>query len=205
MKKVLVAAAVLTAVVSTIAGAQERNIPYVDIAAANAEIEQLQTNNQERAAQNSELEAENEELQAQIAADQQEVTEIEPILDRVDAELTDLFAVNRTIVDEDMKDRSQEAIGRARSIKSNLENQLRVLSARIEGNREQVTENRERMRINTRNIGRNEERVLFLEAAIRQTEAQQQRLDTFITNVDSILSDAEQYVDSSAEGDGTGE
>lgn len=201
MRKLVVAVLVMTLAVTAFANAQERNIPYVDIAAANAEIENLQGNNQERSAQNAELQAENEELSAQIAQDQQQVTEIEPILDRVDAELTELFAVNRTIVDEGMKDRSQEAIGRARSIKSNLQNQIRVLNARIQRNREQIDSNRERIRINTRNIAQNEERILFLEAAIRQTEAQQQRLDSFITNVDSILSDAEQYVDSSADGE----
>jgi hypothetical protein len=59
--------------------------------------------------------------------------------------------------------------------------------------------NRERIRINRRRIGENEERVLFLEAAIRQTEAQQERLEGFITNVDAILSEAEQYVEAPAE------
>jgi chromosome segregation ATPase len=114
---------------------------------------------------------------------------------RVDAELTELFAVNRTIVDEQMKARSQEAIGRARTIKTSLQGQIRTLNERIQANRAQIESNRSRVRINNRRIGENEERILYLEAAIRQTEAQQQRLDRFITNVDSILSDAEQYVE----------
>jgi chromosome segregation ATPase len=176
-------------------GAQESGLPYVDIDAANAEISDLQANSQERSTQNQALEADTQERLSEIQRDQQEMVEIDPILARVNAELTELFEVNRTIVDEGMKDRSQEAIGRARSIKANLQAQLRRLEGRIEGNRTEIEENRERVRINDRRIAQNGERVLFLEAAIRQTEAQQERLDSFITSVDAILGEAEQYVE----------
>jgi chromosome segregation ATPase len=185
----------LVVAVSMGAPAQDRNLPYVDIEAANAEIASLQADTQERTTQSAELESQNEELLVAIQQDQQSLVEIDPILARVDAELTELFAVNRTIVDEQMKARSQEAIGRARTIKTSLQGQIRTLNERIQANRAQIESNRSRVRINNRRIGENEERILYLEAAIRQTEAQQQRLDRFITNVDSILSDAEQYVE----------
>tara|TARA_B100000614_G_scaffold252953_1_gene266260 strand:+ start:224 stop:856 length:633 start_codon:yes stop_codon:yes gene_type:complete len=190
-----IVAVLLLALVAGAAAAQDRNLPYVDIAAANTEIQNLQSRNQEMTAQNDQLSSENDQLLGQIRQDQQSLVEIDPILARVDAQLSDLFAVNRTIVDEQMKSRSQEAIGRARTIKSNLQEQMRTLTEQIRGNREQIDGNRERIRINERRIAENEERVLFLQAAIQQTQAQQQRLDSFITNVDSILSDAEQYVD----------
>jgi chromosome segregation ATPase len=188
-------AVVLILAVSMTAPAQDRNLPYVDIEAANAEIASLQADTQERTTQSEDLDRQNEELLVAIQQDQQSLVEIDPILARVDAELTELFAVNRTIVDEQMKTRSQEAIGRARTIKTSLQGQIRTLNERIQANRAQIESNRSRVRINNRRIGENEERILFLEAAIRQTEAQQQRLDRFITNVDSILSDAEQYVE----------
>lgn len=199
MKKVTVVALVFALVFTGAAVAQESNLPYVDIQAANAEIEQLQEDTQERLAQNDELAGDTEELGGQIREDQQSLVEIDPILARVDAELTELFSVNRTIVDEQMKQRSQEAVGRARTIKADLQRQMRVLNDRIGVAREQMAANRERIRINRRRIGENEERVVFLEAAIRQTEAQQERLEGFITNVDAILSEAEQYVENPAE------
>lgn len=199
MKRLIALAVTIGFVISGFAAAQQSNLPYVDIEAANQEIAGLQENNQERAQQSEELAQENDDLSSEIQRDQQSLVEIDPILARVDAELTELFAVNRTIVDEQMKDRSQEAIGRARTIKADLQRQMRVLTERIRGNREQMEENRERIRINRRRIGENEERIMFLEAAIAQTQAQQQRLDGFITNVDSILSEAEQYVEEPTE------
>jgi len=199
MKKSIVVALLALFVFTGIVSAQQQNLPYVDIDSANAEISSLQTNNQERSAQSDQLAQENDELAAAIQNDQQALVEIDPILARVDAELTELFAVNRTIVDEQMKDRSQEAIGRARTIKADLQRQMRTLTERITTARQQMERNREQIRINRRRIAENEERIMFLEAAIAQTEAQQQRLDGFITNVDSILSEAEQYVEEPAE------
>lgn len=175
--------------------AQSQNLPYVDIDAANAEIAELETRNTELTAQSEQLAADNQSLLSAIQQDQQSLVEIDPILAAVDGELTELFAVNRTIVDEAMRSRSQEAIGRARSIKANLQRQIQRLNGSIATNREQISSNRSRIQINNRRINENRERILFLEAAIRQTQAQQERLDRFITNVDSILSDAEQYVE----------
>lgn len=194
MKKIVLVGVLLVGL-SAIVSAQESALPYVDIPTANAEIEELQSDNEEMNARTGELQQENEQLRQQILADQQTVVEIDPILSRVESQLTDLFAVNRTIVDQEMKDRSQEAIGRARTIKNQLQAQQRTLNQQIAANRSQIEANEERIRINNRRIGVNEDRIVYLEAAIRQTQAQQERLDSFITNVDSILSDAERYVD----------
>lgn len=198
MKRVVVLTMAMVVMVGGLVVAEQKNLPYVDIEAANQEIADLQANNEERTQQSEELSQENDALASEIQQDQQSLVEIDPILARVEAELTELFAVNRTIVDEQMKDRSEEAIGRARTIKADLQRQMRVLNERIRTNRQQMEENRERIRINRRRIGENEEQIMFLEAAIAQTEAQQQRLDGFITNVDSILSEAEQYVEEPA-------
>jgi cell division protein FtsB len=52
----------LVVAVSMGAPAQDRNLPYVDIEAANAEIASLQADTQERTTQSAELESQNEEL-----------------------------------------------------------------------------------------------------------------------------------------------
>lgn len=195
MNKTLLFALVVLLGGSLTLAAQSDNLPYVDIDAANAEIAELEARNTELTAQNEQLAADNQSLLAAIQQDQQSLVEIDPILAAVDGELTELFAVNRTIVDEAMRGRSQEAIGRARSIKANLQRQIQRLNGSIATNREQISSNRSRIQINNRRINENQERILFLQAAIRQTQAQQERLDRFITNVDSILSDAEQYVE----------
>ncbi len=190
---------VLIFLIAATAGAQQQSLPYVDIVAANAEIASLQENSTERTNENDTLVQRNEELAAQITADQQTIVDIDPILARVDSELTELYAVNRTIVDQQMKERSQAAIGRARTIRTDLQGQMERLNQQIDASRKEIDANWGRIRINRRRIGENEERVIFLEAAIRQTEAQSQRLDGFITNVDSILSDAERYLQSSGD------
>jgi cell division protein FtsB len=70
----------LVVAVSMGAPAQDRNLPYVDIEAANAEIASLQADTQERTTQSAELESQNEELLVAIQQDQQSLVEIDPIL-----------------------------------------------------------------------------------------------------------------------------
>jgi chromosome segregation ATPase len=179
--------------------ADEGQLPYVDIDAANARIASLQQTNEAYRQEITEKTQTNSSLEGDIASWQQEILEIDPILQRVNAELTDLFDVNRTIVDEAMKGRSQEAIGRARTIKRGLENQIRSLNSKVTTAQNQMEENRTRMRILNNRIANNEEESAYLQAAIAQTQAQQERLETYIVNVDSILSDAEQYLDQASE------
>lgn len=187
----------VTAVVG-LSAQSNSGLPYVDIDEATAEIDARETNTAERQQQSADFETRNEELLADILAGQEELLEIDPILARVNAELTELYEVNRTIVDATMRTRSQEAIGRARTIKVSLERQVRSINEEIAAAREEIDDNREQIRINNRRIKENDERIFFLEAAIAQTQAQQARLDAFITNIDSILSDAEQYIEEPA-------
>ncbi len=198
MKQLAVVVA-LVLMVAVVAPAQEGELPYVDIDAANARISSLQTTNEEYRQEITEKTQTNSSLEGEIAAWQQEVLEIDPILQRVNGELTDLFDVNRSIVDEELKGRSQEAIGRARTIKRGLENQIRTLNGRVTNAQTEMDENRTRMRILNNRISNNEEEAAFLQAAIAQTQAQQERLESYIVNVDSILSDAEQYLENTSE------
>jgi len=178
--------------------AQEGSLPYVDIEAADARIAVLEQTNTDYETEISERIQTNSSLEAEIGGWQTQLVEIDPILARVSAEQTDLFAVNRTIVDEQMKQRSQDAIGRARTIKRSLENTIRTLTQSTVTARAEIEGNRERIRILNSRIGANVEEIAYLQAAIVQTRAQQEKLDSYIVNVDSILSDAERYVQDGA-------
>jgi len=197
MRNVLIG--VLLLVVPFVAvSAQEGSLPYVDIEAADARIAVLEQTNTDYETEISERIQTNSSLEAEIGGWQTQLVEIDPILARVSAELTDLFAVNRTIVDEQMKQRSQDAIGRARTIKRSLENTIRTLTQSTVTARAEIEGNRERIRILNSRIGANVEEIAYLQAAIVQTRAQQEKLDSYIVNVDSILSDAERYVQDGA-------
>ncbi len=197
MRNVLIG--VLLLVVPFVAvSAQEGSLPYVDIEAADARIAVLEQTNTDYETEISERIQTNSSLEAEIGGWQTQLVEIDPILARVSAELTDLFAVNRTIVDEQMKQRSQDAIGRARTIKRSLENTIRTLTQSTVTARAEIEGNRERIRILNSRIGANVEEIAYLQAAIVQTRAQQEKLDSYIVNVDSILSDAERYVQDDA-------
>lgn len=194
MTKYLIAATVMMFTVAVVFP-QQGDVPYVDISSAEEEVSRIEDANRERDAQNASLQEEIVTLREEIRRARMELVEVRPMLDRVSAELTELYEINSTIVDEAMQERSRAVIGRARTIKSRLEDRVESLYDHIETRQDQIDANRRRMRINTSRIASGHERIIFLEAAVDHTEAQRRRLDQFITDVDSILSEAEQYID----------
>jgi len=174
---------------------QDGELPYVDISSAQEEVSRIEEANRERDAENSQLREDSVSLQEEIRQARLELVEVRPMLDRVSVELTELYEVNSTIVDAALQERSRTLIGRARTIKARLEDRVQELYDEIASLQETIGANRRRIRINTSRIATGEERIIFLEAAVEHTEAQRRRLDQFITTVDSILSEAEQYID----------
>jgi septal ring factor EnvC (AmiA/AmiB activator) len=174
---------------------QDQELPYVDISSAQEEVARIEAANRERESQNAELQEQIVALHEEIRRARLELVDVRPMLDRVSAQLTELYEVNSTIVDEAMKERSRAVIGRARTIKARLEDRVEMLYDEIAALREQIESHRRRISINNSRIASGQERVIFLEAAVEHTETQRRRLDRFITTVDSILSEAEEYID----------
>ena len=194
MSRLFRAAAVMFFTVAA-AFSQDGDLPYVDISSAQEEVARIEEENRERDAANDAFAGDIETLREEIRQTRLALVEVRPMLDRVSVQLTELYEVNATIVDEEMQQRSRAVIGRARTIKRRLQEQVESLYDQIDAHQDQIAAHQRRIRINTSRTARGEERIIFLEAAVEHTEAQRRRLDRFITTVDSILSEAEQYID----------
>lgn len=174
--------------------AQESRLVYVDVPNANARIEALGQANSAANELITRLNSQNTELGRNIENWQQQNNEMTPIIDRVNAEITELSAVSRSVVDNATKTRAQESLGRARSIKTALETNIRNNNQGIANARTQMDNNRTQIRIQTVRIEDNENEIAYLRAAIARTEAQQNRVNTYIGNVDGLLNDADRFI-----------
>lgn len=179
---------------------QEQKIQYVDIKKAQEQIEQLQSENDSMAGQNGELEAQNTELESSIEQLQTETNEIGIILARIRQKGTELHEIYNDIVDQEQKQRAQEAIQRNRDLRNQLEDKKEEQLKQLQDSREQVEENRQRIDINNRKTERNINTINFLNAAIESTKAQTARLNAYIDTVNSINNEAAKYL-----GDATSE
>ena len=185
---------VVSMVLSGTIWAQDARVTYVDVAASQTRIQELEQANQNSTQLIERLTQQNTELNDSIATMEGQINEMRPIIARVDGEIAELGAVGRRVVDDELRRRSQEALHRARTIKTGLETNTRPLNDRINAARAQIEANRTQVRIQTPRIEENENSIAFLRAAIERTEAQQRRVDTYIGNVDSILNDADRFL-----------
>lgn len=185
---------VLVACALSPVAAQEARLASVDVATATARIENLEGVNQTSRTTIDQNQATINDLTTQINQRNTEMIEIRPILDRVSTELTDLVAFSRGIVDADLRTQSQEAVGRARAIRTGLENSLRTLNRQNTEATQQIEALRTQNRVLTQRIADNENEIAYLQAAIAQTQQQRQRVQDYVGSVDSLLNDADRFL-----------
>jgi len=174
--------------------AQERQIPYVDIASAQKTIEALKAENQKLADDNAKLSKEIADLEAQNNQAQQQINKIDPLLASVISKGKELFNVNSTIVDEAMKQKAGEAIKKNNELKTRLEQKRKELQDLIAANQKKIDSNRTTIFINESKISKNNDNIVLLEASIAKTKNQQDVLEKYIANVNDFLAKTEQDI-----------
>jgi chromosome segregation ATPase len=204
MRRALTVATILMLVSGPLfAEIRTQNLPSVDVVEANEQIAELETENSEMEDENAQLLLDIDELETSIAEWNQQIIDIDPILTQVSVQLEDLLTLNRTIVDAELKAQAQEAIGRARLIKRSLEATTQQLQRNITEARALAEANRNRIRLNNGRIKENNDEIVYLRAAIEKTEQERSTLSSFITVVDSILTEAEQFMGEEEQAEGT--
>jgi chromosome segregation ATPase len=174
--------------------AQERQIPYVDIASAQKTIEALKAENQKLADDNAKLSKEIADLEAQNTQAQQQINKIDPLLASINSKGKELFNVNSTIVDEAMKQKAGEAIKKNNELKTRLEQKRKELQDQIAANQKKIDSNRTTIFINESKISKNNDNIVLLEASIAKTKNQQEVLEKYIANVNDFLTKTEQDI-----------
>jgi len=194
MNKPLTIAFVVLWILAGAGFAQERQIPYVDIASAQKTIEALKAENQKLADDNAKLSKEIADLEAQNTQAQQQINKIDPLLASINSKGKELFNVNSTIVDEAMKQKAGEAIKKNNELKTRLEQKRKELQDQIAANQKKIDSNRTTIFINESKISKNNDNIVLLEASIAKTKNQQELLEKYIANVNDFLTKTEQDI-----------
>mgnify|MGYP000701768874 FL=1 len=194
MRKPLTIAFVVLWILAGVGFAQERQIPYVDIASAQKTIEALKAENQKLTDDNAKLSKEIADLEAQNNQAQQQINKIDPLLASVISKGKELFNVNSTIVDEAMKQKAGEAIKKNNELKTRLEQKRKELQDLIAVNQKKIDSNRTTIFINESKISKNNDNIVLLEASIAKTKNQQEVLEKYIANVNDFLTKTEQDI-----------
>ncbi|MFQ3619491.1 MAG: hypothetical protein SNJ78_00965 [Spirochaetales bacterium] len=194
MKKQVSIIVILIVLLSGLGFAQERQIPYVDIASAQKTIDELKAENQKLEAENTKLNQEIAELEKQNDQAQQQINKIDPLLASVNSKGKELFNVNATIIDAEMKQKAAEAIRKNNELKTRLEQRKKELQEQIAANQKKIDSNRTTVFINESKISRNNDQIVLLEASIAKTKNQQEILQKYIANVNEFLSKTEQEI-----------
>lgn len=195
MRKGLILVCLIFVISSGMVFAQKNmEIPFVDITEANQQIADLEADTETRTATIAELQTSNTELEQNVISYQQELNNIVPLITQVERQSTELFAVNSTIIDAELKAQSREAIKRTRELLSGLSAQKKQLEKDIDDAEDTMKENNTQIRINEAVIAKNEDTIVVLQAAIEKTTNQKTQLESYLSNVDSLLSEAESYV-----------
>lgn len=175
--------------------AADADIPFVDIAKAQAEIVVLNTEIEELNAATAVLVVENRDLESSIEGWQQKVFMIIPLLAKVKAKNGDLYETNSQIIDPGMKQRGIDALDRNKGLAKQLEDKQAELEGLLANAEKKIRLNSSLITTNNRKALRNKDRVTLLEASIAKTETQNALVADYIESVESFQTEAQDLLD----------
>lgn len=170
------------------------NIPFVDLEQARTRVAALQQEVDNLTRENENLSKQNADLRAEIVRNQQQISEIGPILENVRAKGAELFSIIPTIRDQNLRRQAQESLDRNRELERRLEARRQELNRLIQQQQGQITANERQISVNNARIQRNKDEIVILNAAIAKTENQQRQLNAYIQGVEAFLSDSERVL-----------
>lgn len=179
---------------SGMAAFADSNLPAVDIAEANGEIDQL---NSEIAENQNGIENANSNIKTEeIKAEElnKKIVEVEGFLNQILEEIKDLADFKKRVADSELNQQTDDALVRASGIKKALRDQYEDLSSQLTSAQENIAENRRQIRVKNSQILKKQERILVLETAIKVTEQQKEEANALFSNVESIMASAEKYI-----------
>jgi len=194
MKKALILLILLLTATVYSQQAAQQNIPFVDLEQARSRVAALQQENDTLTKQNEELNKQNADLRAEIIRNQQQLSELAPIIENVKAKGVELFAIIPTIRDQNLRRQAQESLDRNRELERRLEARRQELNRQNVANQNSINQNDRQISVNNARIQRNKDEVVILNAAISKTENQQRQLNAYIQDVENFLNTSERVL-----------
>ncbi len=174
--------------------ATQQNIPFVDLEQAKSRVAALQQEVDTLEKENDDLAKKNADLRADIVKNQQQLSEIAPIIENVKAKGAELFSIIPTIRDQNLRRQAQESLDRNRELERRLEARRQDLNRANQQNQNQINQNDRQISVNNAKIQRNKDEIVILNAAISKTENQQRRLNSYIEDVEKFLNTSERVL-----------
>ena len=191
-KKIAVFAVVL--VLITLFNAYTVEIPYVDVQIATtrvndleARIATLNADLQKRTDENIQLEIEYDRLTAYVS-------ELRPILEKVQKKAADLNVVYSKIVDKATRAQAKEAVDRNTDLINRIRAEMKQANLDIQKLQNQISLNKTQMEINENRIRKNADDLWLLNASIEKTNNQTELITDYIGEISSFLNEAETVI-----------
>lgn len=167
----------------------------VDIPTAQAEIENLSTQNQDMANENEEYEQSNSNLQNEVEAMEALKRDISLTQGKISSQAGELYAVMQTVNDAEMKSRLNAQISTNRAQRYALEQKTTELNNTIDDHEYDIDKNIRWINRNIIQTKKNNTRIAHLNASIAFTQDEGLGMDeaieksqTIQNEVDSLLS-----------------
>jgi hypothetical protein len=164
---------------------------YVDIDEARREIAQLESLNDEMADENVVLDRENGRLSEGITENEEFIRQANVILEKLRASDGELYTMQNTVVDAEMKRQLTERRENNRRQRYDLENRKReelelisVALDRIEDNKKRMAKNRVQTRVNER-------RIVYLNSCIELSLNEGVSLESVLSNAEEVRREVE--------------
>ncbi len=163
----------------------------VDIPTAQAEIDDLNQQNEAMASENEQYEAENNTLRDEIEATEALKREISVAQGKISSQAGELYTIMQTVNDAEMKARLNAQISTNRSQRYALEQKTDELNAQIEEHEYNIERNIRWMNRNIIQTKKNNARISHLNASIAYTQDEGQGMDAAIDKSQGMQSEVD--------------
>ncbi len=196
MKKSLFLLILFTAFIA-IAAAKEP--VYVDIAATNQSIAELQAEIDAATRQNSDLTNENASLEQDNQKEMDRIAEAQKLIDELGVSRGELYGARNKTNDMDQKKRVAEQLDTNMAQEHQLQLLIDRFNGNINSNNIKMTANRKQIARNNLTIRENNDQIAYLQACIDLTSNNENSLDSIFSKQDSNSSAFDSFVNANKE------
>lgn len=184
--KLLVLTAVWTVVLALAGAAAEPTVPYVDLAQAQTLVDTMTKENQTLKADNDKAAAEITTLQDQATTIRKKISDLNLILADVKASNSDSATVAEATVDTGLKAKILAAAAKNKAAQDKVVAKINEFDAQAKELDKKIADDRTLIVINEGKISRNSDNIVFLQASIAKTQAQQGKAEAVIAQIDAL-------------------
>lgn len=195
LKKILfVSLILLVAAVSGFSSDLDK-IPLVDIPEAENEIAESQATVDAMKTADQQMVAENDQLIEEVKALEKKLVEMKPLLIGIRDKGEELLMISRKISDESASEQTRLAILKNDDLVRRMRETKSEINRAVFLKNKKITSNKKKIFDNEAAIERFMDRITFLNAAVVKSKALKEELNTYMSDMDTYLEQAEGYLE----------